>query len=106
MNFERNHQHDTAQPSYIPATRCLQEVEAIVVHVRLQHYNRGLPCGPKAIRAYLAETLHICPLPSERSIARMLRSNGLTHRRTACYPGEEIQTNAPGRLGRRPKERR
>jgi hypothetical protein len=68
-----------------------EEVEQIVVMVRLELYNRGLPCGPKALRRRLDEHYALKPLPSERTIARMLSRNGLTHARTGWYEGDEPQ---------------
>jgi hypothetical protein len=68
-----------------------EEVEQIVVMVRLELYNRSLPCGPKALRRRLDEHYALKPLPSERTIARMLSRNGLTHGRTGWYEGDEPQ---------------
>jgi len=68
--------------------RSPEQVEQIVVMVRLQLYNRSLPCGPKALRKRLDEHECLNPLPSERTIARMLARNGLTHGRTGWYEGE------------------
>jgi len=75
------HDHITQGPS--------SETEELVVFVRLALYNRGLPCGPKALRDTLEEHYYIDWLPSERTIARILARNGLTHRRTGWYEGEE-----------------
>ncbi|MBU4457068.1 MAG: hypothetical protein KKA65_06220, partial [Nanoarchaeota archaeon] len=56
-----------------------KEVEQIVVMIRLELYNRGLPCGPKVLRRRLDEHEALKPpLPSERTIARILARNGLT----------------------------
>ena len=66
-----------------------EEVEEIVVMVRLELYNAGLPCGPKALRKRLDEREVLRPLPSERTIARMLARNGLTYGRTGWYEGDE-----------------
>ena len=68
-----------------------EEVEQLVVMVRLELYNRGRPCGPAALRRRLQEHYHLTPLPSERTIARMLARNGLTHGRTGWYPGDDPQ---------------
>jgi hypothetical protein len=62
-----------------------QEIEELVVLVRLQLYNRGLPCGPKAIRRKLDELYLVKPLPSESTIARILAKRCLTHQRTGDY---------------------
>ena len=68
-----------------------EEVEQIVVTVRLELHNRGLPCGPKALRRRLDEHEVLRPLPSERTIARILARNGLTRGRTGQYEGEESE---------------
>ena len=66
-----------------PSTK--QEIEQMVVHVRLWLYNDAAPCGPKAIREALDSEYHAHPLPSERTIARILARNGLTYGRTGWY---------------------
>ena len=58
------------------------EVEQIVVMARLNLYNRGLPCGAAVLRERLATHYHLKPLPSERTIGRILTRNGLTQGRT------------------------
>lgn len=62
-----------------------EELETVVVSERLALYNRGLPCGPKAILRKLEEIYFLCKLPSERTIAQILSRQGLTHRRTGWY---------------------
>ena len=52
--------------------------------VRLSLYNRGLFCGAQAIRWELDE-LVVRPLPSMRTINRILARNELTRRRTGRY---------------------
>jgi hypothetical protein len=67
--------------------RSAAEIEEIVILVRLDLHNRDVPCGAQAIRRHL-EQLHdsiVSPLPSLSTINRILRRNGLTHRRTAHY---------------------
>ena len=71
------------------ADRSPAEIEEIVTFVRLQLYNRGLPCGPAALRRRLKDHYELTTVPSERTIARILARNGLTHRRTGWYDGEE-----------------
>jgi hypothetical protein len=61
------------------------EIEQIVVMERLHLYNRGEPCGAKALR-HLLDLHAIHPLPSIRTIQRILSQNGLTHARTGFYP--------------------
>ncbi len=65
--------------------RSKQEIEACVTFARLELYNRDLPCGPKAVRERLGTFYHVKPLPSERTIARILMRHGLTHGRTGFY---------------------
>lgn len=66
-------------------TRTKQQIEQCVIFVRLELYNRDLPCGPKAVKERLSDFYHVKPLPSERTIARILSRNGLTHGRTGLY---------------------
>ena len=61
-----------------------EEIEEIVKLVRLNLYNRGLPCGDKVIRSEMEEAC-VNPLPSLRTINRILDRHGLTHRRTGHY---------------------
>jgi putative transposase len=60
------------------------EVEEIVKIVRLKLYNNELFCGAQAILWEL-EDRGIKPLPSMRTINRILSRNELTHRRTGRY---------------------
>jgi hypothetical protein len=66
-------------------TRTKQKIEQWVIFVRLELYNRDLPCGPKAVKQRLEAFYHVKPLPSERTIARILSRKGLTHGRTGLY---------------------
>ena len=68
--------------------RSPQEVEQIVIMVRLQLYNQGQPCGPRALRQRLHDHYSLKPLPAERTLARILAKNGLTHARTGYYPSD------------------
>jgi hypothetical protein len=61
------------------------EIEEIVAMVRLYRYNRGYTHGANAILQEI-ETIEIRPLPSLRTIARILARLGLTHGRTGRYP--------------------
>jgi len=54
-----------------------EEVEQIVVMVRLELWNRCVPCGAPALRRRLSEYYHLKPLPSERTIGRILARNDL-----------------------------
>lgn len=67
-------------PRFLPT-----QIEQLVVLERLHLYNRGVPCGARAIRQIL-EHQEIRPLPSVSSIHRILVRYGLTHRRTGHYP--------------------
>ena len=60
------------------------EVEEIVKMIRLSLYNQGLFCGAQAI-LWEMEDLAVKPLPSIRTINRILSRNELTHRRTGKY---------------------
>ena len=60
-----------------------------VTFYRLFLYNRGLPCGPKAIREKMEEE-DIRPLPSTSTITRILREQCLTHGRTGYYEADYI----------------
>lgn len=64
------------------------EIEEIVVLERFHLYNRGLPCGAKAIRNLLLQE-GVRPLPSVSTIKRILSRNCLTYGRTGFYPGDE-----------------
>ena len=65
-------------------SRTPKEIEEIVKLVRLNLYNRDLFCGAQAI-LWEMEELGIRPLPSLRTINRILSRNDLTHRRTGRY---------------------
>jgi len=67
-----------------------QQVEECVIFVRLELYNRMLPCGPKAVRERCRDFYHITPLPSARTIGRILSRHGLTHGRTGIYEQKEL----------------
>ncbi len=64
--------------------RTPNEIEEIIKMVRLNLYNRDLFCGAQAILWEL-EDLGVKPLPSPRTINRILDRNALTHRRTGKY---------------------
>lgn len=71
------------RPLTSPA-RTSSEIEEIVKLVRLNLYNRDLFCGAQAIHWELEE-LKVQPLPSIRTINRILSRYSLTHRRTGRY---------------------
>src|SRR5713226_9474619 len=60
------------------------EIGAAVKLARLHLYNQGLFCGAQAITWEL-EDLGVAPLPSLRTINRIVQREGLTHRRTGRY---------------------
>lgn len=60
------------------------EIEGTVKMVRLSLYNDDRFCGAQAIR-WEMEDLCVCPLPSLRTINRILARAQLTHRRTGRY---------------------
>lgn len=60
------------------------EIEEIIKIVRLNLYNHDLFCGAQAIQWEL-EDFGVEPIPSERTINRILSRNDLTHRRTGRY---------------------
>jgi putative transposase len=64
--------------------RTSAEIEEIVKMVRLSLYNRDLFCGAQAIR-WEMEEMNVQPLPSIRTINRILYRHDLTHRRTGRY---------------------
>lgn len=66
------------------ACRTPKEIEEIIKMVRLNLYNRDQFFGAQAILWEL-EDLGIRPLPSIRTINRILSRNELTHRRTGKY---------------------
>lgn len=66
------------------SSRTADEIEEIVKLVRLHLYNRSLFHGAQAILWEL-EDLDVKPLPSLRTINRILSRNELTHRRTGRY---------------------
>jgi transposase InsO family protein len=77
------------------------EVVAAVRLVRLALYNQGLLCGAQNIRWELEE-LSVSPLPSVRTINRILAREGLTHRRTGRYTPKG--TPYPALLAERPNQ--
>lgn len=66
-------------------SRSKAEIEGIVTMFRLELYNHDGPCGPKEILKKMKES-EVEPLPSERTISRILDRQGLTHKRTGHYP--------------------
>jgi len=71
----RPHSHSLHTPT---------EIEEIVKITRLNLYNRGLFCGDQAI-CWELEEMGVNPVPSLRTISRILDRHGLTNRRTGHY---------------------
>ncbi len=70
----------------------LNEGEKMIAYIsffRLDLYNSGLPCGPKAIQKALRDE-GIELVPSTSTIARALRRQYLTNGRTGYYEEEHI----------------
>jgi transposase InsO family protein len=70
--------------------RTPQEIEELVQYIRLDLYNEGLFCGAQAIQ-WEMEDQGIKPLPSQRTIARILARRELTHRRTGRYEPKGVK---------------
>ena len=78
--------------------RTSDHTEEVVKMVRLNLYNRDLFCGAQAIR-WEMEDLQCKPLPSIRTINRILARNELTHRRTGAYePKGKVYPKLPALL--------
>ncbi len=75
---------DQSRQPHISPHRTTEEIEEIVKMVRLSLYNKDLFCGDQAILWELEE-MQVQPLPSLRTINRILSRHGLTHRRTGRY---------------------
>ena len=71
-----------------------ERVTGIIKLTRLNLYNRGEFCGAQAILWEL-DRLGWRPLPSARSINRILAREGLTHRRTGRYLPKGKEYPAP-----------
>lgn len=101
---------ESRRPRHSP-TRTSREIEEIVKLVRVSLYNAGRFCGAQAIQ-WEMEDLCVHPLPSLRTINRILARAELTHRRTGRYepkgkaypklraerPGDVHQTDFVGPL--------
>ena len=75
---------DDSRRTHTQPDRTAAEIEEIVQLVRLELYNQAQFCGAQAIRWRLAD-LAVQPLPSVRTIGRILARHELTHRRTGRY---------------------
>lgn len=77
------YQEKSKRPNRI-TEKISSEIEEAVKITRLSLYNRNLFCGAQAIQWELDE-MGIRPIPSLRTINRILSRNELTHRRTGKY---------------------
>ena len=77
--------HNETDEGACDQKRTKQEIEECVTFVRLELYNRAMPCGPKSVQERLKESYHVRHTPSERTISRILARHGLTHGRTGFY---------------------
>ena len=84
---------DHSRRPLVTPNRTASEIEEIVKMIRLSLYNQDLFCGAQAI-SWEMEDLGVIPLPSIRTINRILSRNDLTHRRTGRY--EPKGTTYPG----------
>lgn len=85
--YQANQEHWQGDQSRAPHSNSRQlpdEVTEAVKLVRRHLYDQGLFCGAQAI-SWELETLQVSPLPSLRTINRIVRREGLTHRRTGRY---------------------
>jgi putative transposase len=76
--------YDRSRRPFKKPYRTPSEIEDIFKVIRLSLYNNDLFFSAQAMR-WEMEDLGICPLPSERTINRILVRNDLTHRRTGRY---------------------
>lgn len=81
---ERDWRAELARTPLTNPRQLSPEVVEAVKLARLHLYNQGLFCGAQAVSWELAE-LGFSPIPSLRTINRILSREGLTHRRTGRY---------------------
>lgn len=81
-------------------------MEEFIVTTRLSLYDRGVPCGPHAIKEQMKLDAPFIKIPSTSTIARILKRNYLTHKRTGYYKEdyitswEEVEKNYIGEVVR------
>ncbi|PLX98864.1 MAG: IS481 family transposase ISGme9 [Desulfuromonas sp.] len=92
---------DRSRRPLVTSNRTSTEIEEVVKMVRLNLYNQDLFCGAQAI-LWEMEDLGVSPLPSLRTINRILARNDLTHRRTGRY--EPKGTVYPSLPAKRPNQ--
>lgn len=76
--------NDHSRRPLLTPNRTAPEIEEIVKMIRLNLYNQDLFCGAQAI-LWEMEDLGVDPLPSIRTINRIIARNDLTNRRTGRY---------------------
>src|ERR1700736_5675693 len=82
---EQEHwQEDQSRTPHSNPRQLPGEVVEAVKLARLHLYNQGLFCGAQAI-SWELDCLQVSPLPSLRTISRIVQRAGLTHRRTGRY---------------------
>lgn len=82
---EANHwQEDQTRRPHSNSRQLPGEVVEAVKLARLHLYNQGLFCGAQAI-SWELEAMQVSPVPSLRTISRIISREGLTHRRTGRY---------------------
>ena len=94
-------QEDQSRRPHSNSRQLPGEVVEAVKLARLHLYNQGLFCGAQAI-SWELEALQVSPLPSLRTISRIVSREGLTHRRTGRY--EPKGKRYPKLLGQRANE--
>jgi transposase InsO family protein len=75
---------DRSRRPLLTPNRTAAEIKEIIKMIRLKLYNHDLFYGAQAIH-WEMEDLGVKPLPSIRTINRILAKNELTHRRTGKY---------------------
>jgi len=85
MQSERDIKREPGAEREPAGFRPAHEVEQIVTTARLELYNRGESCGPKAVRERMDDGYAVRPLPSIRTISRILTRQGLSNARTGNY---------------------
>ena len=89
---------DRSRCPFTSPQRTARDIEEFVKLTRLSLYNQDLFCGAQAILWELEEQ-NVQPLPSLRTINRILARNDLVHRRTSRYePKGTPYPNLPARV--------
>lgn len=75
---------DASRKPHLNPNRTPSEIENVVRIVRLDLYNKDVFCGSQAVRGEMAD-MGVSPLPSLRTIDRIICRLDLTHKRTGRY---------------------